>query len=149
MRRKLLTLALLSPIALSAKMKFSDPKPTFDNPRRWLIKLNTSDIHVVNHTLGGIFNVLKEYPSDTLKVAVVAYGNGMRALKKDYDKKTLSRIKSLMDYDVEFVACKNTMATMGWTKKDFIDNLTYVQAGIAEVIEKKVAGWIEMTPYDQ
>ena len=38
---------------------------------------------------------------------------------------------------------------MGWTKKDFIDNLTYVQAGIAEVIERKVAGWIEVTPYDQ
>ncbi len=128
-------------------MQFADPKPTFENPRKWVIKLNRDDIHIVNHTLGGIYNVLKEYPSDTLKVAVVVYGRGMRVLKKDYDKHTLTRIKSLMEYEVEFIGCKNTMKTMKWTKKDFIDDIKYVQAGIAEVIEKKVAGWIEVTPY--
>ena len=130
-------------------MEYSEPKPSYDNPRLWLIKLNTADIHVVNHTLGGIYNVLKEYPSDTLKIAVVAYGSGMRVLKKDYDKHTLERIDSLIQYDVEFVACKNTMATMKWTEDDFIEDLTYVQAGIAEMIERKFAHWIEVTPYDE
>lgn len=71
----------------------------------------------------------------------------MRVLKKDYDPHTLSRISSLMDYDVEFVACKNTMETMKWTEKDFIDNLEYVQAGVADLIEKQVAGYYEVTPY--
>jgi len=128
-------------------MKFSDPKPTFDNPRKIIMKLNMSDIKEVNHLVGTIYNILKEYPSDTLKVEVIAYGPGMRVLKKDYDKHTLTRIKSLMAYEVDFIGCKNTMQTMKWTKKDFINDITYVQAGIAQVIERKTAGWVDATPY--
>jgi len=144
--RKIVLIILVSVFAL-AKMGFSTPKPTFDNPRKWMVKLSTSNLKIVRHTISGIYNVLKEYPPETLQVAVVVYGPGMRVLKKDYDPLVLKKIKSLMEYDVEFVACKNTMATMGWTKKDLIGGLSYVQAGIAESIERKVAGWIDVTPY--
>jgi len=149
MRNILATLLLFSLIFSfsEAKMKFSEPKPSFDNPRKIFMKLNRSDIHYVNHLLGTIYNLLKEYPSDSLKVAVIAYGPGMRAIKKDYDKKTLERISSLMDYDVEFIGCLNTMQTMKWKKSDFIDDIEYVQAGVAEVIERQVAHWIDATPY--
>lgn len=129
------------------KMEFSEPKPTFDNPRLWVIKVNSSDLKEINHTIGAVNNVLKEYPMDTLKVAMIFYAKGMRLLRKDADPATLQRIDALMQYDVEMVACKNTMKTMKWTKKDFIDDLTYVQAGIAEVIERVASGWIEVTPY--
>jgi intracellular sulfur oxidation DsrE/DsrF family protein len=111
------------------------------------MKLNNKDIHYANHLLGTIYNILKEYPSDSLKVVVIAYGPGMRVLKKDYDKKTLNRIESLMEYDVEFVGCINTMQTMGWKKKDFIDDIDFVQAGIVEVIERQAHGFIDATPY--
>ncbi|WP_457608529.1 DsrE family protein [Nitratifractor sp.] len=148
--RRLVSLLLALAFFVSqgeAKMKFSDPQPTFDNPRRVFMKLNSADIHYANHLLGTIYNLLKEYPSDTLKVAVLVYGPGMRVIKKDYDAKTLDRIRSLMEYDVEFVGCINTMQTMGWKKKDFIEDIEYVQAGVAEVIERQVAGWIDATPY--
>jgi hypothetical protein len=39
------------------------------------------------------------------------------------------------------------METMGWTEEDFIDDINYVQAGIAEAIERIVAGYIPMTAY--
>jgi intracellular sulfur oxidation DsrE/DsrF family protein len=72
----------------------------------------------------------------------------MRVIKKDYDKKTLNRLKSLADgYDVELIGCLNTMKTMKWSKKDFIDGVAYKQAGVAEVIEREVAGWIVFAPY--
>ena len=132
---------------LEAKMEFADPRPSFDQPRKIIMKLNRSDIHYANHSLGTIYNLLKIYPSDTLKVAVIVYGPGMRVIKKDYDKKTLERIQSLMEYEVEFVGCINTMETMKWTKKDFIDDIEYVQAGVAAVIERQAAGWIDATPY--
>lgn len=140
-----LTLFFVS--SLEAKMHFADPKPTFDTPRQVIMKLNRSDIHYANHLLGTIYNLLKIYPAETLKVAVLVYGPGMRVIKKDYDKKTLERIESLMEYDVEFVGCLNTMETMGWTQKDFIDDIDYVQAGVAAVIERQAAGWIDATPY--
>ncbi len=140
-------IVLLLPLVLFAQTFYATPKPSFEHPRKWLIRLNTKDLHTVNHTLGAIYNVLKAYPSDALEVLVVAYGPGIRVLRKDYDKHTLKRIKSLMAYDVQFEVCKNTMETMHWTKKEFIDGVSYVQTGVAEVIERKAAGWIEVTPY--
>jgi intracellular sulfur oxidation DsrE/DsrF family protein len=52
-----------------------------------------------------------------------------------------------MEYDVEFVACRNTMETMNWKEEEFIDDLRYVQAGLLEVIEKQVEGFININPY--
>ncbi len=145
MRRLFLLTMLFS--ALFAKYDFKDPKPTFDNPRKVIMKLNRKDIHYANHLLGTIYNILKEYPDGALKVVVIAYGPGMRVLRKDYDKHTLSRIKSLMEYDVEFIGCLNTMQTMHWKKSEFIDGISYVQAGVVEVIERQAHGFIDATPY--
>jgi intracellular sulfur oxidation DsrE/DsrF family protein len=130
-----------------AKSTFSDPQPTFENPRKIVIQLYDSELSKVNHNLSTLYNILKEYPAESLNIVVVAYGNGIRALKKDYDKNTLTRIKSLMEYDVEFIVCRNTMETMKWKENDFIDDVSYVQAGIVELIERQVAGYIGIIAY--
>lgn len=147
MKKIILILTLLITTIFAVRVDFSDPQPTFDEPRKWVINLNTNDIKRVNHTLDAINNVLKEYPQEALKVTVVAYSSGMRAIKKDYDANTLTRIKSLMEYDVEFIGCRNTMESMGWVEDDFLDDVEYVQAGISESIERIVDGYIPVTPY--
>jgi len=144
--KKLLLIMLLSVFSF-AEMTYSDPQPTFDNPRKWVIQLRTSNIEKVNHMLGSIYNVLKMYPDGAIKIAVVTYSQGVRVLKKNYDKNTLSRISSLIEYEVDFISCKNTMETMKWTEDEFIEDILYVQAGIADVIEKQAGGWIGVTPY--
>lgn len=144
---KNLILVVILSISIFAKSEFSNPKPTFDNPRKIVIQLYDSELKKVNHNLSTIYNILKEYPSESLKVVVIAYGNGVRALKKDYDKDALTRIESLMEYDVEFIVCKNTMETMKWTEDDFIDDVSYVQAGIVELIEKQIEGYIGIIAY--
>lgn len=144
---KKIVLFLLIAVFSYAESTFSDPQPTFDNPRKLVIQLYDSEVTKVNHNLSSIYNILKEYPSESLKVVVVAYGNGMRALKNDYDAKTLTRIQSLMEYDVEFVGCRNTMETMKWSESDFIDDIEYVQAGIVEIIERQVSGYVGIIAY--
>ncbi|RXJ82743.1 DsrE family protein [Arcobacter sp. F2176] len=144
---KKIILVVLLTVFSYANSTFSDPQPTFDKPRKVVFQIYNSDLVVVNNNLNGIYNILKEYPSDTVKIAVVVYGNGMRALKKDYDKKTLIRISSLMEYDVEFIGCKNTMESMHWKEDDFIDDVSYVQAGIVELIERKIAGYVGVLAY--
>lgn len=143
---KFLLLVLVSTFSYS-KSEFTNPQPTFDTPRKVVIQLYVSEVKKVNHIIGSIYNILKEYPAESLKVVVVSYGSGMRVLKKDYDKNTLLRIQSLMQYDVEFIGCRNTMETMKWTEDDFVDELSYVQAGIVELIERQVDGYIGITPY--
>ncbi|MGM0519885.1 MAG: DsrE family protein [Campylobacterota bacterium] len=130
-----------------SKSTFSDPQPSFIEPRKVVFQIFDSDEKRVNHNLSSMYNILKEYPAESLKIVVVVYGNGMRALKKDYNKDILKRVKSLMKYDVEFIGCKNTMETMNWTKEDFIDDISYAQAGIVELIEKKVDGYVGVIAY--
>lgn len=144
--KKILVLLFISIFAY-AESTFSNPQPTFDEPRKVAIQLYDSDLEKVNHNLSTIYNILKEYPEESLKVVVIAYGNGVRALKNDYDKATLTRINSLMEYDVEFIVCRNTMETMKWTEKDFIDDVSYVQAGIVELVERQVAGFVGVIAY--
>lgn len=144
--KKILILITIAIFGFAAST-FSNPQPSFDEPRKIVVQLYDSDLNKINHNLSSIYNILKEYPSETLKVVVVAYGNGMRALRKDYDKKTLTRIESLMQYDVEFVACRNTMETMKWKENEFLDDISYVQAGIVELIERQVRGYIGIIAY--
>jgi len=145
---KKIVLLLIFSLFAFAKMEFADPKPSFDHPRKWVVPVKTDDLHVVNHIIGGINNVLNEYPPESLQVAMVFYSSGMRVIRRDYDAKTLTRLRSLMDgYDVELVGCVNTMKTMGWKKKDYIDGILYRQAGIAEIIERNAAGWFVFAPY--
>lgn len=144
--KKIILIVLMAVFSYGQSV-FSDPQPTFENPRKLVINMHENDLDVVNHTLGSIYNILKEYPGETLNVAVVLYGKGMRVIKKDYDAATLNRIKSLMEYDVEFIGCKNTMETMNWTEDDFIDGVEYVQAGIVEIIERQTAGYVSIKPY--
>ena len=144
--KKIILIVLLA-IFSYAQSKFSEPQPAFDNPRKVVYSLYVGDLETVDHTIGSMYNILKEYPAESLKIVVVAYGKGLRVLKKDYDKKTLERVKSLMEYDVEFIACKNTMETMKWKESDFIDGIGFTQAGIVEVIEKQKDGYIGITAY--
>lgn len=143
----LIILLTISVFGAETAQQFADPKPSFDNPRKWVIKLRKNNLDDVNHMLGSIYNVLAVYPPEAIQIAVITYAKGVRTLKKDYDVKTLARIKSLMDYDVEFIVCRNTMDTMKWTDEDFIDGVSFVRAGIAEVIERQAGGWIGVTPY--
>ncbi len=133
--------------SLYAEMEFADPAPTFENQRKWLIRLSTDDVDIVNHTIDSVNNVMKVYPDQSLIITIIAYSKGMKVFKKDYDKRTLERVESLVAADVELIGCKNTMDTMNWKEYDFIDDITYVQAGVAQVIEKIESGWIDVTAY--
>ncbi len=145
--KKILLILLMGVFAFGA-INFAKPTPAFDNPRKWLIRVNSSETEKVNHILNAMNNVLKGYPDEALNIEVIFYANGTRAVRKDYNKKILTRIKSLMVYDnIKFLVCKNTMDTMGWKKKDFISGVGYVQIGIAEAIERVAEGWIDVSPY--
>ncbi|RLA78022.1 MAG: hypothetical protein DRG78_16080 [Epsilonproteobacteria bacterium] len=145
--KKLILFMLILATSLCADMEFAEPKPTFENQRKWLIKLSTDDVEKVNHTIDSVNNVMKVYPDQSLIITIVAYSKGMKVFRKDYDRNTLLRLNSLVAADVELIGCKNTMVTMNWKEKDFIEDITYVQAGVAQVIEKVTSGWIDVTAY--
>ncbi|SME89080.1 hypothetical protein SAMN06265365_101175 [Tistlia consotensis] len=147
-----LLLALLAPLAAGAQPAraafketvLSDPQPGFDDPRRILLQISTSDEREINNILWNAVNLQKFYGIDNVKIAVVAFGPGMVALYKDSPVR--ERIESLLKYGIEFLGCGNTMETTHRSPDDLIEGVDYVQAGIAEIVERQLDGWIYIKP---
>ncbi|RUM74558.1 MAG: hypothetical protein DSZ11_03830, partial [Sulfurovum sp.] len=132
MRRFLLIFLLLVGF-IKAETQFADPKPSMENPRKFVFPITTWDRREIKHILGSANNVIKFYGIDNCEVVIVAYSQGIKALLQHHDNDIRKRVKSLLAYDVEFIACGNTMKTLKIDKKELIDGVEVVTAGIVEL----------------
>ena len=149
MSLRLTLTALLFVLAIgtvhAAETALANPKPTMDNPRKILLQLTSKDPREINNLLFNVVNIQKFYGMDNVKIAVVAFGDGMQALYKK-SSPVRERIQSLQLYDIEFVGCGNTMQATGRGKKELIDGIEVVQAGIPEIVERTLQGWVYIRP---
>jgi len=127
---------------ISAETEFATPKPAIDNPRKIVFSIDTMDNKTVNHVISTVNNVIKYYRPENTEVVVVVYSQGVKVLRKDSDVDTRKRIEALMTYDIEFVACENSLRTLGIKKKELMDDLSFGTAGIVEIIERQLQGFI-------
>lgn len=138
-------IALIIAIWPAQASDLADPKPDMDNPRKIMLQLTSSDDSKVNSILYNAINIQKFYGMDNVQIAVIAYGQGVKALLKETST-VKDRIDSLLQYDVEFVACGNTLDTLGKRTEDLLPGVERVQAGIPEIVERKLNGWTYITP---
>ena len=89
---------------------------------------------------------MKFYRPENTEVVIVAYGQGLKSLLKKGDADVRKRIEALMTYDVEFIACGNTMRTLHTDKKDLLDDIGFATAGIVEIIERTLRGYTYIRP---
>ena len=140
------TLILLSFCILSfADTEYAEPKPSIDNPRQIVFSVTESSEHALDHILSVANNVLKFYGPEKVEMKIVAYSQGIKLLDR-HNKKTAIRVDALMQYDVEFVACGNTMRTLHIKEEDLVDGSVIVTAGVVELLESVKAGWIYIKP---
>lgn len=125
--------------------ELSDPKPSFAEPRKLVLQLSSGDPDAINNVLHNAVNLQDFYGMDEVRIAVIVYGAGMEALYAETSP-VRERVTSLQQYDIEFVGCGNTMDSTGREPDELIDGVTWVQAGIAEIIERKLNGWTAIRP---
>ncbi len=142
--RYLLILLMFWGTFAAADTEFADPKPSIDNPRRFVFPISEGTDAAINHVLSSTNNVMKFYGPEKCEVCIVCYSKGIKALQKH--RSFSKRVKSLMTYDVEFIACGNTMKTLKIKKEDLLDDVEVVTAGIVELIERQLRGWIYIRP---
>lgn len=124
-----------------AETEFAEPKPAIDNPRLIVFSIASGEIKEINRILSTVNNVMKFYRPENTEVVIVAYGQGLKSLLKKGDADVRKRIEALMTYDVEFIACGNTMRTLHIDKKDLLDDIGFATAGIVEIIERQLRGY--------
>lgn len=141
----LAAILLAAPPLAAAETVLAEPKPGWDNPRKIVLQLTEDDPKRVNTILHNAVNLQKFYGQDMVKVAIVAYGPGIRALLAE-SSPVADRISSLRQYEVEFLACGNTLETMGKGQKDLLPGVAIVTTGIAEIVERQLQGWHYIAP---
>lgn len=124
---------------------FAEPKPSFDNPRQIVFSVTEDSVHALDHILSVANNVLKFYGTDNVEMEIVAYSKGIKLLLKS-DKEIAKRVDALMQSNVVFIACHNTMVTKNIKEEELVEGSVVVTAGVVELLERVKSGWIYIKP---
>jgi len=143
--KKFIFILLSFCIIATAETEFAEPKPSFDNPRKIVFSVTEDSPQALDHILSIANNVLKYYRPENVQMKIVAYSKGLKLLYKN-NMSTAQRVDTLMQYDVEFVACGNTMRTYNKKEEDLVEGSVIVTAGVVELLESVKAGWTYIKP---
>lgn len=130
---------------LADDTKIIGPEPDWDNPRKIVLQVTTKDEFHVNNVYYNAINLQKFYGADNVKIEIVFYGPGIRSILKETAISS-QRVQSLQDYEIDFVACNNTLTTIGKRTEDLLPGIRVVTSGIAEIVERKIDGWHYIIP---
>ncbi len=144
MKKLIVFLALAAMLFGEMKSRYATPHPSIEHPRRVVFQFGYSDEKSAARMINYIVNLQKAYEPGHIDLAVVCLNDGIFLIKKDTPLK--DRVLSLMESGVEFIACENTMNTRKLTKNDMLDDIGYTKAGMQEIIERKLSGWINLVP---
>ena len=103
-----------------------------NDPKKW--ELAMSNIRNIQTDLG----------TDNVAVELVAYGPGLAMLK--LESPAANRIVDARRAGVKIVACENTMHAQKLTKEDMLNGISYVPAGVSEIILLQEAGYTYVRP---
>ena len=131
---------LVMALFLYGETEFAEPRPDIDNVRKMVFGISSGEAEEINHVLSSINNVMKYYRPENTQVKVIAYYHGIKALLKDNNEFKV-RVEALMTYDVEFIACGNTMRTLNIKPDELLDGVEIVTAGIVEINEAILKGY--------
>jgi len=84
--------------------------------------------------------VLKDMEPERVRFTVVAYEEGIHALRAD-NGRTAALINDLSSRGVRFLACHISMKAAGLTEDDMNMNVNFVPAGAPEVIRLQLQGY--------
>jgi intracellular sulfur oxidation DsrE/DsrF family protein len=126
----------------------AQPRERFpgDPPEHHLVyQLNHIEAEYIEHILGSVGAMIGKY-GDNVGLAVVVFARGIHLLAKKplrpVPQALRERARSqARDYGVRFVACGNTMQTLGWTAADMVDFADVEPIGAATIMELQEKGW--------
>ena len=97
-----------------------------------------------NLTLNNIRNVQQDLGADKVEIEVVAYGPGIGMLK--LESTVAQRVADALGKGIKVVACENTLTAQKLVRADMLPNISYVPAGVVELMRKQHQGWAYIRP---
>lgn len=113
-----------------------------------ILQLSDSDAERQSAVLNVANNLIKHYGGpEYVDIEIVAFGPGIRLLYANNENST--RVSSLVDNGVKFVACMNTVETLERdldSKLELHEKAIGAQTGVAYILEKMAAGYRLVRP---
>ena len=135
---------LASSAALAAALPLlarAQPQPAAASVKnRAIFQVTDNDPARWNLILNNIANLREGVGSEGVEIELVAYGPGGIAMLKA-DSPVKARIAEALKSGTVINACQNTMSNMKLVPADLLPDITYVPAGVVEVMKKQQQGW--------
>lgn len=97
-----------------------------------------------NQALNVVRNIQAEYGKDRVDVELVVFGHGSDLLK--FDSPLANRIDDTLASGAQVTMCENSMKARKLSRADMHAKISYVRAGVVEIIEKQRQGWTVIRP---
>jgi intracellular sulfur oxidation DsrE/DsrF family protein len=109
-----------------------------------VLQMSEADPAKWNLALNNAKNIQTDLGAANVDVELVAYGPGIGMLKAD--SVVGNRVDEAIAAGVKVVACENTMRNQKLTQVDMLNKISYVQAGVVEIMQRQQQGWAYIRP---
>jgi len=113
---------------------------------RLLLQVSEDSIDKMVSALNTARNVQHIFGPENIEIEIVVYGPGVKTLKYYAPIPIADKIKEVTTEGVRVVACEIAMRTNKLRPSDMLQQVRYVQSGVAELVEKQTAGWSYIRP---
>ena len=111
---------------------------------RVVVQVSEADPARWNLVLNNVKNLQDDLGADKVAIEIVAYGPGIGMLK--FDASTNSRVSDAIKSGVAVQACENTMRNQKLVRADMHPAVSYVPAGVVQIIRRQQEGWSYLRP---
>jgi intracellular sulfur oxidation DsrE/DsrF family protein len=129
---------------LSATISHAQAQPAAAQRARVVIQVSDSDQGKWNLALNNARNIQTDLGAANVDVEIVTYGPGIDMLK--LDSPVGGRIGEATTAGVKVIACENTMRGQKLTRADMLNGISYVPAGVVELMSRQQQGWAYIRP---
>ena len=112
--------------------------------QRLVIQVSDAEPGKWKLALSNARNVQQDLGADNVEIEIVAYGPGIDMLNADSEASP-GVIQAMTD-GVKVVACENTMRNRKLKREDMQGGISYVGAGVVEIMQKQREGWSYIRP---
>ena len=111
---------------------------------RVVVQVSEADPARWNLVLNNVRNLQEDLGAANVEIEVVAYGPGIAMLK--LDAVANSRVTDAIKAGVRVSACENTMRNQKLARADMHPDVSYVPAGVTEIVRRQQEGWAYLRP---
>ncbi len=155
LRRRFMTALPLAAAALGyGKARAADATPPKSASERFpgdppqhkvVYQLNRAEPEYIEAILNSVGAMIGKY-QDNVAIAVVVFGPGIHLLARQPKRPVPPALRQRVvsqarDDGVSYIACGNTMHTLGWTAKDLVEVARVEQVGAAALMELQGQGY--------